>query len=95
MAKRVRPRITVTVDPDMLDEVDAFIQEHEGTDRSQVVDKALRCWYAGILADALERQHAEPKSAVELEERAAWKRIRAAQLTRKAHEFREGEGRNQ
>jgi metal-responsive CopG/Arc/MetJ family transcriptional regulator len=94
MGQRVRPRITVTVDPDMLDEMDAFIRDHEGTDRSQVVDQALRCWYAGVLAEALERQHAEPKSAEELEERAAWKRIRAAQLTRLASRSREHEGKS-
>ena len=92
MAQRVRPRITVTVDADMLDEVDAFIREHEGADRSQVVGEALRCWYAGVLAEALERQHSAPKSAEEVEERAAWKRIRAAQRPRQADELREREG---
>jgi Arc/MetJ-type ribon-helix-helix transcriptional regulator len=84
MARRNRPRITVTVDPDMLDEVDAYIEEHEGVDRSEVVDEALRLWYARILEDALTRQHAAPKSPEELAERAAWKRIRAAQLARRS-----------
>ncbi len=82
MVQRVRPRITVTVDPDMLEEVDAYIQEHAGTDRSRVVDEALRCWYAQVLREALARQHSAPKSPEELAERADWKRIRAAQSRR-------------
>lgn len=79
MAQRIRPRITVTVDPAMLEEIDTYVQEHEGMDRSQVVDEALRCWYARMLHEALVKQHAAPKSAEEVEERAGWKRIRAAQ----------------
>ncbi|HUX86815.1 MAG TPA: ribbon-helix-helix domain-containing protein [Chloroflexota bacterium] len=82
MVQRTRPRITVTVDPDMLEAIDTYIQEHAGLDRSQVVDEALRTWYAQILHEALARQHAAPKSAEELAERAVWKHIRATQMTR-------------
>ena len=82
MAQRLRPRITVTVDPDMLQEVDTYIREHEGVDRSQVVDEALRVWYGQILHEALVRQHATAKSPEERQERSAWKRIRAAQMPR-------------
>ncbi len=87
MAQRIRPRITVTVDPDMLEEIDSYIQEHAGTDRSQVVDEALRCWYARVLHEALVRQHSAPRSPEELEERAAWKRIRAAQMPHLGHKY--------
>ncbi len=92
MAQRTRPRITVTVDPNMLEEVDAYVQEHEGTDRSQVVNEALRCWYAQLLHEALVTQHAAPKSPEELAERAAWKRIRAAQMARSVRKHERGEG---
>jgi metal-responsive CopG/Arc/MetJ family transcriptional regulator len=78
MAQRVKPRITITVDPDMVAEIDTYVQEHKGTDRSQVVGEALRSWYANALHEALVRQHAAPKSPEELAERAAWKRIRAS-----------------
>jgi Arc/MetJ-type ribon-helix-helix transcriptional regulator len=84
--------MTVTVDPDMLEEVDTYVQEHEGVDRSQIVDEALRLWYAKALHEALIRQHATPRSPEELEERTAWKRIRTAQmrnLSRKYQEHRE------
>lgn len=79
MPARIRPRITVTVDPDLLAEVDEYVREHAGSDRSQIVEAALYCWHAGVVREALARQHAAPKSPEELEERAAWKRIRAAQ----------------
>lgn len=82
MAQRNKPRITVTVDPDMLDEVDAYIREHVGTDRSQIVDEGLRCWYARKLHEALVKQHSATRSPEEVEERTAWKRIRAAQMLR-------------
>jgi Arc/MetJ-type ribon-helix-helix transcriptional regulator len=93
MVQRTRPRITVTVDPDMLREVDTYIQEHEGTDRSRIVDEGLRYWYAQILHEALIRQHTAPQSPEEQEERAAWRRIRAAQfpnLLRKYEQHEEG-----
>jgi metal-responsive CopG/Arc/MetJ family transcriptional regulator len=85
MARRSRPRITVTVDPDILDEIDAYVQDHEGVDRSQVVEEALRVWYARILEDALARQHAAVKSQQEIDERAAWKQIRATHMSRQSH----------
>jgi hypothetical protein len=69
------------VDPDMLEEIDSYVKEHQGTDRSRVVDEALRCWYASTLREALAKQHSAPRSPEELEERAAWKRIRAAQMS--------------
>ncbi|MBI2863490.1 MAG: hypothetical protein HYX94_02890 [Chloroflexi bacterium] len=89
MAQRNKPRITITVDPDVLEEVDAYIKEHEGTDRSKVMDEALRCWYARLLHDALVRQHSAPKSPEEMEERAAWKRIRAAQMVHLGRKYDE------
>ncbi len=80
MAQRTRPRITITVDPNMLEEVDAYVREHQGTDRSQVMDEALRCWYANLIHEALLLQHSALRTPEELEERATWKRVRAAQL---------------
>lgn len=85
MTQRTRRRITVTVDPAILGEVDSYIQEHDGTDRSHIVDEALRCWYARTLHEALVKQHSAPKSPEELEQRLAWKRIRAEQSRRLLH----------
>ncbi len=91
MATRTRRRITVTVAPAMLEEVDSYVREHEGTDRSQVVDEALRCWYARLIHEALVKQHSAPKSPEELEERAAWRRIRAAQFPYLLRKYEEHE----
>lgn len=92
MPQRVKPRITVTVDPDMLEEVDTYIRENAGTDRSQVLDEALRCWFARRLHEALVRQHSAPKSPEEIEERSAWKRIRVAQMVSMDRQYRLRQG---
>lgn len=89
MGPRIKPRITVTVDPDMLDEVDIYIREHAGADRSQVIGEALRCWYASLLREALIRQHAAPRSSEEMKERADWKRIRAARMPHLERKYRQ------
>ncbi len=91
MGQRARPRITVTVDPDMLEEVDGYLQEHPEVDRSGIVDEALRLWYANRLHEALVKQHSATKSPVELEERAAWKRIRTAQMPRLLSKYKQHE----
>lgn len=79
---RTRRRITVTVDPEMLEEIDTYIRDHAGMDRSRLVDEALRCWHDRTLHQAIMRQHSATKSAEEVEERLAWRRIRAAQSLR-------------
>jgi metal-responsive CopG/Arc/MetJ family transcriptional regulator len=62
MGRRAKARITISVDPDMLAEIDAYVREHEGTDRSRVIGEALRGWYANVLRETLIRQDAAPKS---------------------------------
>ena len=75
---RRRPRVSVTVAPELLRAVDTFVAEHPEWDRSKVVDEALARWYAAQQERAMEEQFAAPASAVEPEERAAWKRIQRA-----------------
>jgi hypothetical protein len=48
---RHRPRITATLDPDLLAAVDAHVAAHPDLDPSAVLDQALRLWRA----DELER----------------------------------------
>jgi metal-responsive CopG/Arc/MetJ family transcriptional regulator len=90
-AQRNRPRITVTIDPGMLEEVDAYIQAHNGIDRSQVIDEALRCWYAHQIREALIEQHSADRSSEESEERLAWRRVRAAAVSRLERKYDEAE----
>jgi hypothetical protein len=75
----------------MLDEIDEYIREHQGVDRSQIVDEALRCWYASQLSDALTKQHSAERSSEESEERSAWRRIRQAQAARHVGRHRKAE----
>ena len=74
---RRRPKITTTLDPDLLAIVDAHIAAHPDLDRSAILDQALRLWRAHELERALEAQFAEP-DGVEPAERAGWDRLRRA-----------------
>lgn len=75
--ERHRAKISVTVDPTLLKVVDAFVAQHEGWDRSKVIDEALYLWYAREQERAMEEQYAAPRSPEEQEERAAWREIQA------------------
>jgi hypothetical protein len=72
---RRRVKLSVMVAPDLLRAVDDFVAKHPELDRSKVVDEALSLWYARQQAEAMERQYAEPASAEEQQEQAAWRRI--------------------
>ena len=79
---RRRPKITTTLDPELLALVDAHVAAHPGLDRSAVLDQALRLWRAHELERALEAQFAEP-DGVPLAERADWDRMRRAAARRR------------
>ncbi len=79
---RHRVEISATVDPWLIEAVDAFVREHPDFDRSKVIDEALRLWYAREKDRAMEAQFAEPDSPEEDEERAAWRQIQAAAAER-------------
>jgi|SRR5437868_8106481 len=80
--ERHRAKISVTVNPQLLQAVDAFVAEQEGWDRSKVIDEALRLWCAREQERAMEEQYAVPQSPEEQEERAAWREIHAAAAER-------------
>src|SRR2546429_94621 len=67
---RRRPKVTATLDPELLAAVDAHVAAHPELDRSTVIDEALRLWRARELERALETQFAEP-DGVRKAERAA------------------------
>lgn len=90
-AERRRVKVSVTVEPELLRAVDAFVDQHEGLDRSKVFDEALYLWYAQQQEAAIAAQHTAPQSLKEQEERAAWRRIQAAAAERIFwHRKREG-----
>lgn len=67
----------------LLAAVDAFVAEHEGADRSKVLDEALRLWYARGQERGLEAQYAAPPSGVEDDDRGLWCRTRRAAAERR------------
>jgi hypothetical protein len=78
---RRRPKITATLDPDLLASVDAYVAVHPDVDRSAVIDAALRLWHARQLELALAAQFATP-DGVDPAERQAWDELRRAATVR-------------
>jgi Arc/MetJ-type ribon-helix-helix transcriptional regulator len=77
-----RVKVGATLDPELVAAVDRYVDEHPGSDRSGVIDEALRLWYARRQDEAMERQFSAPRSRREIEEREAWKPIQAAAAER-------------
>jgi hypothetical protein len=78
---RRRPKITATLDPELLASVDAYVAAHPDVDRSAVIDDALRLWWARELELAMEAQFAVP-DGVDPGERQAWDQLRRAAVAR-------------
>ena len=74
---RRRPKITATLDPDLLASVGAYVAAHRDVDRSAVIDEALRLWRARVLEQAMEIQFARP-DGVDPAEQQSWDRLRSA-----------------
>ena len=74
MVRRHRVKISATVDPELLDGVDAYLKQHPDCDRSKVIDEALWLWFAEQQRQAMIEQYAEDDRPPE--EVAAWDRIR-------------------
>lgn len=80
MGQRHRVKISATVDPELLDGVDAYIREHPDRNRSEVIDEALLLWLAQEQDRAMIEQFAEDDRPVE--EVAAWRAIQDAAARR-------------
>lgn len=78
---RRRPKITATLDPDLLASVDVYVAAHPELDRSAVIDEALRLWRSRELELAMEAQFAAP-DGVDPAERQAWDQLRRAAVVR-------------
>jgi metal-responsive CopG/Arc/MetJ family transcriptional regulator len=77
-----RIKVSVTLDPDLLDAVDRFVDSHPGQDRSKVIDQALQQWYARQQDIAMEAQYAQHEDVV-ASEQGAWRAIRRSAATRR------------
>ena len=80
MSRRVK--ISATVDPNLLEAVDAFLSTHSDFDRSKVIDEALRLWYAKKQQAAMKEQFASLRSPEEQEELKAWRDVQQASARR-------------
>lgn len=74
--------ISIALDEELLKAVDAFVAEHDESDRGKVIADALQLWYADEQGQAMEAQFSAPQSSEEREERAAWRHIQAAAAER-------------
>ena len=74
---RRRIKIGATLDPDLVAAVDAHVADTPGTDRSGVIDDALRLWSERRQELAMERQLREDAARYG-DERADWRRVRGA-----------------
>ncbi len=77
-----RIKVSVTVNPALLEAVDLYVQRHEQLDRSKVMDAALAQWYAARQDEAMADQFAEPLK-LSRGEITGWRRIRRAAAARR------------
>lgn len=77
-----RVKISATVDRSLLNDVDAFVDEHPAFTRSRIFDEALRLWKARQVEMAFEAQYAGPASEQETREQEDWRHIRRAAARR-------------
>ncbi|MGH9076015.1 MAG: hypothetical protein ACRDY0_00915 [Acidimicrobiales bacterium] len=85
-----RVKVSVTVDPQLLSQVDAFVEDHAGLDRSKVIDQALLLWSSSRQAAAMEAQFGDGTDRsdgidTDEEERASWRSVRISAVARRAH----------
>jgi metal-responsive CopG/Arc/MetJ family transcriptional regulator len=80
-SSRRRAKVSITVDPALLNAVDRYVQRHADTDRSKVMESALQSWYSARQQEAMIEQFSvtEPEE----NEQQSWQRIRRAAAGRK------------
>jgi Arc/MetJ-type ribon-helix-helix transcriptional regulator len=77
-----RVKVSITVDPLLVRDVDAYVATHPDVDRSKVVDEALKLWSAAQQRSAMELQFAD-EGGTDPAELNAWHRVRREAARRK------------
>ena len=77
-----RVKISLTMDPSLLQSVDEYVAENPTSNRSRVVEEALRLWHSRQLEQALEAQYDEALAGQQEQEMAVWRQIRRAAARR-------------
>jgi len=80
--RRRRAKVSITVDPALLNAVDHYVQRHADMDRSKVMESALQNWYRVRQEEAMIEQFSAPDPTEESELRD-WRRVRRAAVSRK------------
>ncbi|MCX6021278.1 MAG: hypothetical protein NTZ05_06045 [Chloroflexi bacterium] len=81
--KHDQVKVSVTVNPELLAVVDAYIADHPHADRSKVFDEALLLWCVRGQDGAREAQFTGPISEEKRTEREDWRHIRRAAAERR------------
>lgn len=79
---RRRAKISITLDPALLNAVDLYVQSRTDMDRSKVMEAALQHWYRARQDDAMIDQFSGAEAA-ESGEHRSWRRIRRAAVSRR------------
>src|ERR1700736_5931588 len=77
-----RVKVSVTVDPALLEAVDLYVQRHDDLDRSKVMDAALEQWYATRQDEAMAEQFAAQPKRLGPELRG-WRTVRRTAAARR------------
>jgi hypothetical protein len=80
-SSRRRAKVSVTVDPALLNAVDRYVQRHADTDRSKVMESALQSWYSARQDEAMIEQFSDPD--LQKDEQRDWQRVRRVAAERK------------
>jgi metal-responsive CopG/Arc/MetJ family transcriptional regulator len=78
---RRRAKISVTIDPRLLSAVDLYVQTHADTDRSKVMETALRDWYRTRQDEDMTEQFSGA-DLVDPDERQSWRQLRRTAASR-------------
>lgn len=79
---RRRAKVSITVDPALLNAVDRYVQRHADLDRSKVMETALQHWYRARQDEAMVEQFSGPELR-DASELRSWRQIRRAAVARK------------
>jgi len=77
-----RMKVSLSLDPLLVRDVDAYVEAHENTDRSKVVDEALQLWAAAQQRSAMELQFAD-EHETDPGELEAWQMVRRESARRR------------
>jgi len=77
-----RAKVSITLDPALLNAVDRYVQGHDKLDRSKVMEVALQHWYRARQDEEMVEQFSGP-DPMDKNELRTWRTIRRAAVSRK------------